>query len=299
MKKILSSLLCLFIVVQSFAHLINPVTGAGACSKTGYVEVSGTDFDYTSASLDSVRFFITTTGNANVSASNPVIWDTAFFITNTNFNLYIKLLSSPENVFLEEYTRSSTHGSYSLQYFNFSANGDIKTQSGYGVIASTCVIAPVTLTNVSARLNNGVLMFQWTSTIESNNAYYIVEGSSDGSTCLPVGKVNSYWTNGTSATPHSYTFTYNDLMVIEAGAGLAIFIYLLIVGAFVYFIPKLMVKFEKYFMLLALILTLIITSCHKTNIVVTKEIVRYSYFRLAQTDLNGMVSYYQTIFKVN
>lgn len=299
MKKISLIIVLLLTILTSQAHLINPTTGSGTCSKKRYVQISGTDFYYTGASLDSVRFFITTNGNGIVSATNPVLWDTAFLITSATFDLYIKLLSSPENVFLEEWTRSSTHGSYTPQYSNFGSNGDITTESGYGTIVSTCVLAPVTLTNVSAQLNNGILTFKWTSTIESNNAYYSIEGSADGLTWLSVGQLNSVWPQGTGTTPHTYAFTYNDLTMIEAGVELGIFIYLLFAGASLYFVPKLFIKYEKYFMLLALSLTILVTSCHKTNTVTTKETVRYSYFRLTQTDLDGTVTYYQTIFKVN
>jgi hypothetical protein len=158
---------------------------------------------------------------------------------------------------------------------------------------------PVLFTNVSARLNSGTLTFQWTSTMESNNSFYTVQGSADGVTWDSVGQIASYWPGGTSSTPHTYIFTYNDLTVVYAGIGIGLLIYMLYVALAFWLVPKLFRRFEKLFMMAGVVIVILLTSCHKTNTVASKEQVRYSYFRLTQTDLDGNVSYYQTIFKVN
>lgn len=296
MKKITLLILTLLIVVSSFAHLINPVSGNNACSKSGYTDVNGTYFDYTGLSLDYATFYITKTGNGIVSPSNPIVWDTTITLTSANLTFYLKSVSSTENVFIEEYTRDNVNKPYTLQYSNFNNNGDINSSPGYGIITSPCTsTTPVIFVDVAAQLNQGILTFKWTTTSESNNLHFVIEGSSDGVNWEQVGTTDSYWSDGNGSTSHAYTFNYNDTITTEAGVGSGIILVFILLSGLLFKKKK---RSEVPALIGLVFLSLTIFSCHKTS-VSTITATKYSYFRLSQVDKDGTVSYYQTVFKVN
>lgn len=295
MKKLLSLFVAMVIVTSCFAHYVNPSTDQNACSKSGYEKVVGSNFTFTGASLDSVYFFITKNGNANVSVSNPVLWDTSFLVTSSSFSFYIKLITSKENLLFKEYTRQTIHKSYSLEYENFDNTGNIYTFGGAGTINSICVIMPVTglsTFNGSYNENQTGLTFSWTTTSEENNNYFVIEGSVDGKQWNDLEQVNSYWSGGNGSTAHSY-FAFFGQHPIEAGISGAVGIVLIIV-----FLGSLLERKKKKSMkipsVIVLLLSVFIFSCQKTNVV--KQHSNYRYFQLKQVDLDGNASYSKVIY---
>jgi hypothetical protein len=68
-------------------------------------------------------------------------------------------------------------------------------------------IVPVTLQHFSAQRIFGTNKITWTTSQELNSSYFVIERSNDGSTYLPVGKVDA---SGNSSIAHTYTFTDNN-----------------------------------------------------------------------------------------
>lgn len=75
-----------------------------------------------------------------------------------------------------------------------------KDATGFGVL-------PVELTSFTCKVTNGVNLIQWTTGMELNNDYFVVEKSFDGKIFFPIGEVNGH---GRSTTEINYNFTdYN------------------------------------------------------------------------------------------
>jgi hypothetical protein len=62
---------------------------------------------------------------------------------------------------------------------------------------------PVTFTSFNASLKETKVELQWTTASETNNDYFGVERSQNGSTFLQIAKVKG---SGTTSVPHTYTF---------------------------------------------------------------------------------------------
>jgi hypothetical protein len=274
------------------------------------IESGGTIYAQSDLALDltnTISGSLYVTGTLTSNNEGEVLNGCAFIQTN-NLTVHNDNLFSGTGIIYITGTYNSETGS---NYHPLTASNTILVNyagawQGFGSAqptsntASICsTIQPVTLINVNAVLNNGVLTFNWTSTLESNNSYYEVQGSVDGITWDSVGVLASQWPSGTGSSQKVYSFTYSDVTVVEAGIGLALIIYLTFVALSGWLGTKIVKKLEGAGVVIAIALTLLITSCHKTNSVTTTSKVKYSYFRLLQVDQDGTHTYYQTVFKVN
>lgn len=68
-------------------------------------------------------------------------------------------------------------------------------------------VIPVELTTFKAKLSNNTTVLDWQTASERNNKAFDIERSSEGTTYNAIGQVKG---NGTTNTPHNYTFTDKD-----------------------------------------------------------------------------------------
>jgi hypothetical protein len=77
-------------------------------------------------------------------------------------------------------------------------------------IGGSCAALPVSLVNFTAeKVDNNVLL-SWTTNVEQNNDYFLVQRSNDGGNFETIGKVEG---SGTTFTIHNYSFTDADIPV--------------------------------------------------------------------------------------
>jgi arylsulfatase B len=76
-----------------------------------------------------------------------------------------------------------------------------------GTTVCNSLIVPVELTSFKARLVNKTVVLNWQTVSENNNKGFIIERSLDGLTFTQIGEIKG---QGTTITPHDYTFTDGD-----------------------------------------------------------------------------------------
>lgn len=215
----------------------------------------------------------------NVFSGSGLIWITGNYDSEAGSNFH-PLTSN-----------NTIHVNYSGTWAGFGAAQQT------GNTTSICsTVTPVTILNVDAKLKNGVLNFSFTSSIESNNNYFSIEGSTDGRNFVEIGRVNSFWTGGNSSTEHDYLFTFDDIQVTEASIG-GLFATLLFLGLVVGFVKSKRMKVITTYAGMIL-LSLGAFSCHKTNDVKVNTTYKYTYVRFKSVDLDGTLHYYQRVFKI-
>lgn len=145
---------------------------------------------------------------------------------------------------------------------------------------------PVTLTDFSATLKNGILKATWKTQSETSNSHFIVQSSTDGNTWKDVATKNAV-PNATSGA--SYELETSIETISLAGFGL--------LGLLLLPLNK------KRYRIMALLLfaSWFISSCAKENTDGVglfgnkSQSNRNVYIRLAQVDLNGTTSYSKVI----
>jgi hypothetical protein len=149
---------------------------------------------------------------------------------------------------------------------------------------------PVTIINFSIKedaLNN--VTASWTSTIEGDVNNYVVEGSTDGTTFVPLAEVATLAPGGNSSVATDYNTTFNNnLDVIVAGFSLVGSF--LLIGLFAGSI-----KLRKALvapMTVLLIAGVSLVSCSKTGPKVDHT-NKYTYFRLKTNFNDGTFTYLQ------
>lgn len=174
-------------------------------------------------------------------------------------------------------------GTTSTSFF-YAVNGTsvISENAQYTVTFSEAL--PVTFGNITAVFNNGELVVNWTSVTETNNDYFEVEASADGSSFIGIGRVNSKAKNGTSAEALDYHFTKDSSGGIIA-AGIA----LLLAGA------GLLKAGRARFAILSVSLGIgvFVAGCNKNKPEVLAE--GKLYIRIAQVDKDGAKSYSKVV----
>ncbi|HOZ84338.1 MAG TPA: right-handed parallel beta-helix repeat-containing protein [Niabella sp.] len=147
---------------------------------------------------------------------------------------------------------------------------------------------PVYFDAMSARLKNGVLIIDWTTTNEKNNSYFDIEVSKDSTDFVKIGNMASLAPDGVSDIPLQYHFESNMQTAMAFGA-------MAILG-FVFGIGKRSRKNKRsrLAMLLVLISVVSIYSCTKndiTNFDKKKDV----FVRLKQVDKDGSFTFSQVV----
>lgn len=261
-------------------------------SNSGTITVSGTTILKQASSLTFNSCSVLSTNNLTNLAGNPgPVNGSGYIVISGNYGGSGNQFTTSPNLRIK-YSGTNLSGPDNDGTTLITPNGDVSSTA-----TNACsTVTPVLFTNVSAQLIDGTLNFKWTTTMESNNKLFSIEGSSDGVTWTTVGEVNTYWDGGNSSVSHDYLFTFYDLEITEAGIGSA-FGMLIVLG----FIVGLL-KSEKKKVIVTyaglIILAVMTFSCHKTNGMVKSNNVKYKYFRIKSVDLDTTEHYYQPIFKV-
>lgn len=143
---------------------------------------------------------------------------------------------------------------------------------------------PVKLTKFVVQKTNTGISAIWTTTTESNNNYFELQGSNDGINFVTLGRVNAYTTTGDSFVPHDYSL----LVSFQKQAGFGLFIIALIAGTVLGSIKRK----GTLAIGLSLIAVAAFASCSKSNNSKENAATSYSIYRLAQTDKDGTTAYY-------
>jgi hypothetical protein len=93
-----------------------------------------------------------------------------------------------------------TAGSYSANFT--SAGGNWIAQMGTFITENA--VLPVDLSSFTQQCTNNHVVLDWTTASESNNAYFTIEGSANGSNWTPIGTVKGA---GTSSVALNYSYT--------------------------------------------------------------------------------------------
>jgi hypothetical protein len=147
-------------------------------------------------------------------------------------------------------------------------------------------VLPIELAYFNAFKNDNGIELEWRTDMESNNAYFIVQKSENGSGFYDIARIDSKAKNGNSNIQLNYSYQINtgngqaDLHLILPVMTLLIFVTLLS-------------KLNKALKSLVLAITcLLLFSCNKS--VTTPSQVSTSSktaFRLKQIDLDGNINY--------
>lgn len=174
-------------------------------------------------------------------------------------------------------------GTTSTSFF-YAVNGTsvISENAQYTVTFSEAL--PVTFGNITAVFENGALVVNWTSVTETNNDYFEVEASADGTSFISIGRVDSKAANGNSAEALEYEFT-KDASTGVVVAGIA----LLIAGAGLFKTRR-----ARYaMMVMALGIVVFAAGCNKNRRDALPE--GKVYVRIVQVDKDGTKSYSKVV----
>ncbi|MCH5718595.1 hypothetical protein [Niabella hibiscisoli] len=151
-------------------------------------------------------------------------------------------------------------------------------------ISNDPAVLPVKFGFVAAEILNNQLLVKWNTTSETNNRYFEIEASVDGTNFISIGKVDSKATNGISADALEYEFT-KDASAGVVAAGIA----LLAVGAGLFKTRR-----TRYAMAaVALGIIVFAAGCNKNRRDVLPE--GKVYVRVAQVDKDGTKSYSKAV----
>jgi hypothetical protein len=162
------------------------------------------------------------------------------------------------------------------------------SMDGQAVPGSSCynMTLPVTFGNIKALLKSNSLEVSWTTLTETNNKYFEIEVSTDGSYFTSIGKVLSKAQAGNSAIPLNYSFGKN-----WNGTIMAAFIAILLAGGM-----GLNADRKKYhlLMLAAACMGLGIAGCTKNN-VTQEDGINNLHVRMKQVDKDGTSRYSKVV----
>lgn len=171
--------------------------------------------------------------------------------------------------------------------------GNIGSAQRSNLTSSVCsTVTPVLIVDETIVSNsNKQVTATWTTTSETNNDHFVIEGSKDGKIWTDVATVNSYYSTGTSSSSHVYSVTFdNGIMVAEAGIGFGLLGFL--------FTGK-GVKRRKSIGIVLVLATVFLFSCAKSVVTIKNLQSNYTQFRLKQIDKDGTISYVPKIFKIS
>lgn len=302
-KVVLKSLSSFFVnatVTTTSGFIIGPLSNVvisgdlnfsnGSSVDSGNLVVTGTT---TFNRSNSLTFFgcssLTSQIINNLAGSNPVSGTGYISITSYLFN------GSGADHVSNPFTNSN---SIAIRYSGTNLTGlsnnghDLITPSG--VVSSTAtagcsVVTPVIFDGFKATKTTGGIDLMWTTKMEQNNKYFVLEASQDGKSFDSIAMIKTYWVNGNSNSEHTYTYVYSTETVKEGSIELWFVV--------LFFLPMLMFikkTFKTGNAVMMMILTLYIVgiSCSKSNTnLESLKTTSYSIFRVKQVDIDGRVNY--------
>jgi hypothetical protein len=142
------------------------------------------------------------TGNPFRPAGNPlngaVITGCTPNATNNGYGLTYTLSSQTYAI---NYNWTTSTAAFT---FNFVSPTGTTTTSNYTGTNCVFVILPVGLTTLSGKTEGKTNVLNWQTSSETNNKSFIIERSPNGTNYTSIGEVKG---QGTTNTPHDYTFT--------------------------------------------------------------------------------------------
>jgi hypothetical protein len=144
---------------------------------------------------------------------------------------------------------------------------------------------PITLARFNASRNDAGIILTWQTTMESNNAAFIVQKSTDGSTWTDIATIKSTAVNGNSSTPINYSFQIFG-KVITAD------MHSMLLGMTLLAVIALVSKLNKVYKSLILgLVCMFLFSCSKSVTTPVSTISAKTEYRLMQVDLDGHTTY--------
>jgi hypothetical protein len=115
---------------------------------------------------------------------------------------------SSSSVSSPTYSPPSVSGNYTCNYTVTVTNGSC---TGTASINLGCNTLPVELLSYTGKNISSGNLLNWTTATETNNKYFTLERSIDGTSFNTIGKVNSRSENGNSTTSLNYSFLDKDV----------------------------------------------------------------------------------------
>lgn len=271
MKKLFSILMVTLLTLSLSAHNI---LRTSTCWQSGQFTFNGTQFDKN----ENVKLVVT----SGYHFSNGL---TSLLINTGNATTFTVVVSkNTPYVGAYNVTLTCTYGG---------SNGT-NTAAVNSPISSTTTICtggggglPVKLINFAVKKNTDfTTSVSWTTTFESNNSFFTVEGSNDGKDFHTQAVVFSQSEDGNADGITNYSYKIEATTVsklILAGSGLvgSIVLLLILVGTMrrkrsLWAVPFLIIAFSASFV-----------SCKKDVSTYDKSSVKWKYVRLKQTDKDG------------
>jgi hypothetical protein len=113
-------------------------------------------------------------------------------------------LRSGANSNIIEDKNGAAVGSYNASFT--SAGGNWVAQMATFISTSSVIVLPIELLSFTGQCNNNQIVLDWTTVSETNNDYFTIERSGDGSDWVTIGTVKSA---GNSSANQNYSFTVN------------------------------------------------------------------------------------------
>lgn len=278
MKFMKNLILTLTLVVMGIATQAHNILALG-CGSNGRIKVKGTQFDYSFTKSDSVVLFITVNGQRN----GTVKWKGSIFVVSGGtFQMdtvpYYNV--NGETVFFTEYERNNTHSSYSVEY------------TGSGFIYGGCSAMPITLTSWTANVDandSSLVHLAWSVDMESNVAYYRIDGSTDYGKTWDTGiaRINSL---GDTNLKRDYKKDYYNPLIglIAKTAGFGGVGILLAIAIFAGSIRN------RALAGTVACLLLVVTFACKKSVEAPKQGLKYNAVKLNEVDNDGSVKDFAT-----
>ncbi|MCD2421729.1 CshA/CshB family fibrillar adhesin-related protein [Niabella pedocola] len=147
---------------------------------------------------------------------------------------------------------------------------------------------PVTFGTISAVRKGDLLMINWSSLKETNNSYFAIEASNDGTNFTQIGTVHTKADNGNSSVEMDYHFQ-------TTFPATTVFVFI----AFGMLLPA--IKKRKWTMFCTALVAMILinASCNKNSTIIEREASAKLFIRIAQVDINGNKSYSKIVSVIN
>ena len=164
----------------------------------------------------------------------------------------------------------------------------------YSAFVSASTSLPVNFGAVSAIVQNGKLMVNWSTLFETNTKHFVIEGSVDGQNWTKLGTQVTKSQDGVSDKEIEYGFEIS-LSNIVALAGISLgsaLVMILLLGA-VFPISKR--KKYQYIALLSIVIATGIISCQKRENDLEQIQNHIAFIRVGEVDADGFTSYSKSI----
>jgi hypothetical protein len=259
--------------------------------------ITGITTDYNSATINSVTKWTSGTQDGRVDGITSVQESTVPPGLTNGANC-ISLGAAGTNENYAKYT-GALSGSRAeiIARMNNPSNWDaVTTPTTTITLASFTgnVVLPVVFNGLKAELKNSKLIVDWSTVSENNNAYFEVQGSSNGADFIKLGAVSSKGNNGNSSEPLSYQFIADaNGSLLLSGFGI-----LTLLGG------VLLLRLQKRKSILFLVSACIflpalpITSCTKSIKAPDSTADQKIFIRIAQVDKDGTSSFSKVVHAV-